>query len=201
MPVPQHLKPLLRLHPRGAHDLGEGSNVRLDLQPLALVLDEGHDAGQELAADEILPDRTATLITAWERVYDLHHTVGKTLAQRQAACVAARRLLPDFCVSTIDGIVSRYTGIDVTVTEPNAFMLNQLPPMALCDTPGDLVDGAFVFVLDFAWADATAAGLDRDDVEALAARIQPAHTICLTRFDDFHCDDALSLTNRDLLGA
>lgn len=200
MPTPRHLELLLRLHPRGPYDLDEDALPYEDLSVLASGLDLADDQRLELL-DEVLPDRTEDLLTSWERVYDIHRVSGRTVLQRRRAVLARRRLLPDFKRSTIESILETLTEVDVTVTEPLPFRCDDAS--SLCDGSGGtyVLDGAFVFFADLDQAQATAAGVDRDALDEMIDHVKPAHIVGLSRFDGFCCDDALSLCDRDLLGA
>lgn len=197
MADPRHLDLLVRLHPRGAFDLDEGSVVREDLAVLAEGFDEADDHRIELL-DEALPDRVEALLASYERVYGIKRTAGKTDAERRAAILAYRRLLPDFRPATLDDILTTLTGVDVVITEFTAFRCDHAD--SVCDATSDRIDGTLGFFADFDRADAFAAGLDRGHADDVIERLKPAHVFGGARFDAFCCDDAYSLTDRDLLG-
>lgn len=189
---------LERLHPRGPYDLDPGSLYRDDLAVLGAALDLADD--QRLALlDELLPDRAEALLSSWERVYAIYRGSTRTTQQRRDAIVARRRYLPDFVPTTIEGILEQLTGVDVTLVEPGHFRCDDAG--SLCDTADDVLDGIFVFFADLDHAAAVAAGVDRAELDEVIGQVEPAHTLGISRFNLFSCDDPYSLTDRDLLGA
>lgn len=195
--IPDHLDALERLTPRDVFDLDDGTINRDEYCVVAETLDE-NARQQVLLVNESFPQYASALLTRWEALYQLRAR-GWTLAQRAARLMARVRFIPDFTPATIETRVEQYTGIDVTLAEPGGFRCDHA--LSRCDHPDDLIDGVFVFVIDMDWAVATAAGVRRADLLVFLEDLKPAHTVPIIRCDDFHCDDALSVCDRDLLGA
>ena len=193
-----HLPALLRLHPRGPWNLDDGSLCRHDLEVVAHVIDDAAGQNAELLL-ELLPDRTTALITSWERVYGLTRIAGKTLAKRRAAVLARRRFLPDFRPATIEDVLGTLTGLTVDVVEPGAFRCDD--PASLCDAEEPVIDGAFVFFVEFSESSARSESLSRDEIQEAIDDLKPAHTYGAVRCDDFLTEDPWSLCDMDLLGA
>lgn len=193
-----HIRLLLRLHPRGAQELDEGTNVRDDLEVAATALDDLWDQ-RDLLLDNTMPDKVVALLERWEAVYGIFRVGSRTDEQRQARLLAFRRRVPDLNPATIDDICEMISGVDCTIVEPGPFRTDD--PNSLTDTEDDVVDGAFLFWVVIDQADATAVGLDRDELQEVVDDIKRATRIGQVRFDDFRTDDPYSLTDIDLLGA
>lgn len=196
--MPDNLRFLVRIHPRGAIDLEEDNLPWQDLKALAWCLDVV-ELQKELLQAEILPD-TATIATLahWESVYAIYR-VGNTTPKRRAAVLARRQLLPDFRPATIESMLELDSNLALVIYEPGAFSCDDAA--SVCDSADDLVDGAFVFVLDASAAEARAEAPDLESAADLIEIAKPAHTAGFLRFDDLCCDDPYSRCDRDLLGA
>lgn len=196
--MPDNLRALLRLHPRGALDLDEDSLPWLDLKVVGWVLDAVETQKQALQ-DEILPDRaTLATLSHWETIYGITR-IANTTPRRRSIVLARRRLLPDFRPATIESLLEEDTGLELTIFEPGPACCDD--PGTVCDDAGDLIDGAFVFVLDGSAAEARAELPSLDSADDLISLVKPAHTAGFLRFDDLCCDDPYSRCDRDLLGA
>lgn len=193
-----HIELLLRLVPVGADNYEEGTVIRADLNVNAAGLDLAWTQAEELG-DELLPDRAEETLPLWEALYGIYRDRGLSTLQRQARLVAARRRLPDFRPATIEELVLEHSGVVGGVAEPRAFRTDDAD--SVTDDPYDVVDGAHVFFVLFARADAVAADVDRDEVTDVLDVIRPAHTVGIVQFDDFRTDDPFSLTDYDILGA
>ena len=113
--------------------------------------------------------------------------------------MAARKaFLPDSCIPTIDLILERLTSIAITIVEPGPFQCDDAG--SVCDDGEDVLDGAFVFLIEFNEGAARIASVNRDEVIEVATDAAQAHTIPVVLCDDFRCDDSFSTTDRDLLG-
>lgn len=192
-----HLDLLLRLHPRGAYDLDEGSLVRADLEVLADGLDEAWDTRDGLF-EEIFPTTVTSLLARWEAEYDIQRTDGKTDEERVAAVLARLRLLPSFRVADLESVLTTLCGTAVTITEPFSFFCDDAG--STCDGADELVDGTFLFFAELDEDVARASGLTRAEIDHFISLLQPAHTFGQVRGDDFDTDDAWSLCDLDLLG-
>ncbi len=192
-----NLRPLLRLHPAGPLALSDGSLAWQDLEVLGQLLDTA-DEQMDLLLEEVLPDTSGALLTSWERVYD-EHRIAATVPRRRAVLVAHRRRLPDFRPATIEALLEQVSGLELDLHEPFAFRCDD--PNSLCDDRDDLIDGAFVFVLDGDAVEARSESPDIDLVEEVIDQIKPSHTYGFLRWDDFACDDEYSRCDLDLLGA
>lgn len=196
--MPDNLPTLVRLHPRGVLDLEDGNLPWQDLKALAWALDTA-ETQKDLLLSEILPDAATTAtLSHWETVYGIRR-IGNTAPKRRAAVLARRQLLPDFRPATIESMLEEDTGLGLTIMEPGAFLTDSAD--SVCDDVGDLVDGAFVFVLDASAVEARADVPNLDSADDLIELAKPAHTAGFIRFDDICCDDLYSRCDRDLLGA
>lgn len=191
------LPALLRLVPAGCWVLDEGDLLLTDLTIVASGLD-AVDVGMEDLRAELHPQTSDVLLARWEGLYQLR-AASFTTTERQARLVARVQLIPTFTPTAIEDAVEAFGGVAATLLEPGPFRCDD--PDSVCDDVNDVIDGAFVFVLDFAWADADAASLRRAELMGVVRLMQPAHTVARLRFDDFHADDPYSLTDLDLLGA
>lgn len=194
--MPDNLRCLVRLHPRGPLSLEEGNLPWRDLSVAADLLDMAEIQSMLLVA-EILPNRATQTLSHWESVYGITR-IGNTIAKRRDAIIAARRLLPDFKPATVEDIVETVSGLALTVLEPGGFRCDDAA--SVCDDSADLLDGAFVFVLDASALEARAESPDLDAADEMIGAIKPAHTVGFIRFDDFRCNDLYSRCDRDLLG-
>lgn len=192
--MPDNLRAVLRLVPTGL--LTDEGSVRFD--ELAGVAD-ALDALEAQCGDlevELHPDLTDVLLARWEAVYGLA-AEGQTTEVRKARLLAAVRRVPDFRPVTIRSLAEQWTGLTLPLTEPGPFRCDD--PDSVCDNPDDVVDGQHVFILAI---DRAAAGdLNRPRLLVFLRTVQPAHTTCLARADEFRCDDVLSLCDLDLLGS
>lgn len=196
----ESLAALLRLAPRGALALEDGTVNRAEFEVFAAELDL---VGEQLTALvlESRPQNADELLVRWEEHLQLRAGTFTT-AQRIDRVLARLRLVPDFTPPTMDARAGEFSGVDWTLSEPGAFRCDDAD--SVCDDANDVIDGNFCFILSATRAAAVLAGLDaarRSKLDAFMATIRPAHTASIHRLDDFRCDDALSLLNRDLLGA
>lgn len=192
-----HQAALLRLMPRGLVDLSADTLDHEELAVFAAPLDGVEINARKLVA-EIHPQSTSALLERWEELYQLRSR-GWTFEQRRQRLLARVRVVPDNRPVTIQELVVQLTGITWVLTEPRAFRFSMAS--SLLDVPNDVLDGVFVFLLDASRAAAVAAGVRRNDLVAFVGRIQPAHTVCVERFDDFRFSDPFSLLDRDFLAA
>ena len=157
---------------------GSPPQYALVLQAAAAVLD-ALDSRVDALLAELFPGTAVETLAEWEAVFDLHPATGATVAQRQAAVLAAWQLKPSMSVPYIEGVLETLLGVPtVTITEFTHPIYGPLAGDAHYDT--DSYAEIFRWIANVSAADAAAAGLGADDYEAAFAMIlavKPAHTL------------------------
>lgn len=194
-----HLDLLLRLAPRGPLSYDDGTVARAELEAFASGLDDVW-TWRDTLLDELLPDLASLTLEDWERVYDLHRTDGRSDATRRDSIIARVLRLPDFNPGgTLEPIYKAVAlNLDLSIIEPGAFRCDD--PDSLCDAPGDVLDGVFIFWVQLDAVEAAAASLEIDELQEAVDQTRPAHTLGIVRFEGFYCDDPYSVCDRDILG-
>lgn len=198
MSDPRHLPALIRLHPKGAHDTDEGSDVRELLAVMATPMDDWEDQAELLRA-ESRPQSTRAdgLLSRWESLYGLVPGAADD-ATRAARLMAAVRRVPDCKPATILDLVETWSSMDWDLIEPFSFRFDDAE--SLFDDTYDLY-GAFAFLLVGDHDVAEAAGLNRGKLLSFLNTCKPAHTVAALWIEgNFLYDDELSTLDYDFFG-
>jgi hypothetical protein len=173
-----------------AYQPADGTAVADDLRSLGEALATTRDT--DLAAfAEAFPDEAVQLLAEWEYRLGLPSDASQTLAQRHAALRAKRRSLGAGTTVAIE------RAIRAVAPEASALLETTAVLCAAALAPRGVYRCA-VLVSTATCADPVAVAA----IRAATAPMLPAHTTLeIGAYDFFLCDDATSLTDRDLLGS